>query len=80
MGNFINEIKRRQMLKAVVAYLVVAFLFAQVGLATFPVMRLPDWTINALLLVLVLLFPYAMYKAWTQGGEAEKDPEAAGSS
>jgi hypothetical protein len=80
MGNFINEIKRRQMLKAVVAYLVVAFLFAQVGLATFPIMRLPDWTINALLLVLVLLFPYAMYKAWTQGSEAEKDPEAAGSS
>ena len=74
MGNFFNEIKRRQMLKAVCAYLVVAFLFTQIGIATFPVMRLPDWTIDALLLVLALLFPVAMYKAWTQGNEAEIDP------
>ncbi|MGI9257993.1 MAG: hypothetical protein ACR2QQ_04090 [Gammaproteobacteria bacterium] len=80
MGNLFNEIKQRQMFKAFFAYLVVAFLFIQIGIATFPVMRVPDWTITALLLVLALLFPVAMYKAWTQGDRAEKDAEGTGSS
>ena len=80
MGNVFKEIKQRQMFKAVVAYLVVAFLFAQIGIATFPVMRLPDWTIDALLWVLGLLFPVAMYKAWTQGSEVQKESEETGAS
>ncbi len=75
MGNLLNELKRRQMLKAVVAYFVVAFLFIQIGFATFPIMRLPEWTVDALLLVLGLLFPFAMYKAWSQGDETEQDRE-----
>ena len=77
MANFFSELKRRQMLKAVAAYLVVAFLFAQIGIATFPIMRLPEWTIDALLVVLTALFPFAMYKAWRQGSEAEIDEKGA---
>ncbi len=73
MGSLFYEFKRRQMLKAVVAYFVVAFLFAQIGIATFPVMRLPEWAVDALLVVLALLFPVAMYKAWVQGDAAEEN-------
>ncbi|MFL2545804.1 MAG: hypothetical protein ACJ0SL_00270 [Candidatus Rariloculaceae bacterium] len=65
MGGFIEELRRRQIFKAVVVYIVVAWLFVQIGVATFPVMRLPEWTADALVIVLTLAFPAAMFMAWT---------------
>ncbi len=72
MGSFFSELRRRQIPKAVVAYVFVAWLFTQIGIATFPVMRLPEWTTDALIILLVLAFPVAMYTAWTQDDRARK--------
>jgi adenylate cyclase len=66
MGSFFKELKRRQILKAVIVYAVVAYLFSQIGLATFPVMRLPEWTFQAFVVLLLLAFPVAMFMAWTK--------------
>jgi adenylate cyclase len=73
MGSFFKELKRRQIFKAVIAYAVVAYLFAQIGLATFPVMRLPEWTVPALVVLLLLAFPVAMFMAWTKEDQERKE-------
>ncbi len=69
---FLQELRRRQIFKAVAAYLVVAWLFTQIGAATFPVMRLPEWTLDALIVLLALAFPMAMFMAWTNGDRARE--------
>jgi len=65
MRSFFRELRRRQIPKAIGAYGLVAWLFTQIGTATFPVMRLPDWTTGALVILLVLAFPVALFMAWT---------------
>ncbi len=65
MRSFFKELNRRQIFKAVVAYLIVAFLFVQIGKEIFPVMRLPEWAVNALIVLLALAFPVAMFMAWS---------------
>lgn len=72
MRAFLRELRQRQIPKAVAAYVVVAWLFTQIGIATFPVMRLPDWTADALIVLLVLAFPVAMSMAWTNAARARK--------
>ena len=72
MGSLLEEAKRRQILKAVIAYVFVAYIFAQICIATFPVMRLPEWTIQALIILLVLAFPVAIFMAWTKEDEERK--------
>lgn len=66
MRNLLEELKRRQIAKAVIVYAFVAWVFVQIGVYTFPVMGLPDWTATALAVALILAFPYAVYKAWRQ--------------
>ena len=73
MFSFLRELKRRQIYKAVAAYIVVAWLFTQIGAATFPVMRLPEWTLNALIVLLALAFPIAMFMAWTANEDRAQD-------
>ena len=60
MRSFLQELKRRHIVKAVVAYVLVAGLFTQIGVTTFPVIRFPAWTADALIILLVLAFPVAM--------------------
>ena len=72
MGSFFSELRRRQIPKAIVAYLFVAWLFTQIGIATFPVMRLPEWTTDALIVLLVLAFPVAMSIAWSHADRVGK--------
>ena len=72
MGSFFSELRRRQIPKAIIAYVFVAWLFTQIGIATFPVMRLPEWTTEALIILLVLAFPVAMYSAWAQDDPVRK--------
>jgi hypothetical protein len=70
--SFLHELRRRQIFKAVVVYFVIAWLFTQIGAATFPVMRLPEWTLDALIVLLALAFPVAMFIAWTAEDRARK--------
>jgi len=64
MINFFKEFNKRQMHKAIFSYLLVTWLFVQIGLYTFPMMRLPQWSTNALIIIFIILFPYAMIKSW----------------
>jgi len=63
MGLF-KELKRRNVFKVGIAYLVLAWIVVQVTDAAVPALHLPDW-VNSLVFFLGLLgFPFALFFAW----------------
>ncbi len=61
---FFAELKRRNVYKVAVAYVVVAWLLVQVATQTFPFFEIPNWVVRAVILVLCLGFPVALVLAW----------------
>src|SRR2546423_2217977 len=62
--NFFAELKRRNVYKVAVAYVLVAWALSQ-GLAQLlPVFELPNWTVRLLIVLLILGFPVALIFAW----------------
>jgi len=58
------ELKRRNVIKVAIAYAIVAWLLIEVSATTFPILRLPDWTITLVTALLLLGFPVAIFFAW----------------
>lgn len=58
------ELKRRNVYRVAVAYLVVSWLAVQVGDTLAPALRLPDWVNSALLFFLIVGFPIALVLSW----------------
>ena len=63
MGLF-DELRRRNVYRAAVAYIVVAWLVLQVADITFDIIGAPLWAKQAVLAVLVLGFPVAILLSW----------------
>jgi adenylate cyclase len=63
-GNFFAELKRRNVYKAAVAYLVVAWLLIQASSIFLPAFDAPSWVIKIVLIFLVLGFPIALVFSW----------------
>jgi TolB-like protein len=61
---FWAELKRRNVYKVAVAYLIVAWLLAQVASVVAPELSLPDWVTPLVILLLILAFPIALLLAW----------------
>ena len=64
MGNFLAELKRRQIYRVAAAYAVLAWLLLQIVNNTAPVLDLPPWVARSFLLLLVLGLPVALFFAW----------------
>jgi TolB-like protein/Tfp pilus assembly protein PilF len=62
--SFFNELKRRNVFRVGIAYVVIAWLLAQVADLAFENFGTHDWAIKTLLLILVLGFPLALFFAW----------------
>jgi TolB-like protein/Tfp pilus assembly protein PilF len=63
-GNFFSELKRRNVYKVAVAYLVAGWALAQ-GLAqVLPVFSVPNWVIQLLVVLIVMGLPVALGLAW----------------
>jgi TolB-like protein len=62
--NFFAELKRRNVYKVAVAYVVVAWLIIQVATQVFPFFEIPNWAIRLVVLLLILGFPVALILAW----------------
>ena len=63
--NFFAELKRRNVYKVAVAYLVGAWLiFVQVAAQVLPLFEIPTWALRLLVLLFVLGFPAALILAW----------------
>lgn len=64
MGNLFNELKRRNVFKVAVAYLVVGWLTVQVVASISPMLELPDIFGKMVLVALLIGFPIALLFAW----------------
>src|SRR5450432_2706837 len=62
--NFFGELKRRNVYKVAVAYLVVAWLFVQAASIFLPAFDAPPWVMKAVIIFLLLGFPVALVLAW----------------
>jgi len=61
---FFGEVKRRNVYKVAVAYIVVCWALAQGIAQVFPVFDVPNWTVRLIVLLMVIGFPIALIFAW----------------
>ena len=78
MHDFLQELKRRNVVRVGVAYVVIAWLRAQVAELALDSFDAPTWVMKAILLVLALGLPLALFFAWAfeltpDGIKKEKD-------
>lgn len=64
MNRLWEEIKRRNLVRVGLAYLVVGWLILQVGAIAAPALQLPDWTLAFLIFILMAGLPLALLLAW----------------
>ena len=62
--NFFAELKRRNVYKVAVAYIVVGWALAQGIAQVFPVFDVPNWAIRLIVLLIIIGFPIALVIAW----------------
>jgi TolB-like protein/Flp pilus assembly protein TadD len=62
--SFFTELKRRNVYKVAVAYVVAAWLVIQVATQVFPFFEVPNWAVRLVVLILALGFPIALVMAW----------------
>jgi len=63
-GSFVQELKRRNVFRVAIIYILVSWLLMQIGDVMFPALRLPEWTTTLLVAFLLLGFPVALIFAW----------------
>ncbi len=76
--SFFTELKRRNVLKLVLAYMAVGWLLISIGDILMPLLDAPDWLFRALLLVVAIGLPTVAILAWVfeltpEGLKLEKD-------
>lgn len=65
MGSFINELRRRGVIRAMAGYLVAAWLILQVVAAVENAAALPPWSDGLALILLVAGFPLVLFLTWS---------------
>ena len=63
-GNFFGELKRRNVYKVAVAYLVGGWALSQGIAQILPVFDVPTWVIRVLVMLIIIGFPIALIFAW----------------
>ena len=64
MKKFIEELKRRNVIKATIAYLVVAWILQQVFTNLLPLFDAPDWILKTITLILIIGLPVWIVISW----------------
>jgi TolB-like protein/cytochrome c-type biogenesis protein CcmH/NrfG len=80
-GNFLSELKRRNVYKVAVAYAVASWLLIQIATQVFPFFEIPNWAVRLVVLVLIAGFPVALVFSWAfeitpEGIKRETEVEA----
>ena len=78
MGNIFSELKRRNVIRVALAYIVAAWLLLQVADVVLNNIEAPEWVFQTILLVVALGFPLGLIFAWAyeltpEGLKKEKD-------
>src|SRR5215831_10555756 len=63
-GSFFSELKRRNVYKVAVAYIVAGWALAQGIAQVFPVFDVPNWAIRLVVILIIIGFPVAVVLAW----------------
>ncbi len=63
-SNFFGELKRRQIYRGGVMYVVAGWVIVQVSTTLFPIFNIPDWAIRLVVVALLLGFPLALVALW----------------
>jgi len=64
LGNFFGELKRRNVYKVAIAYIVGGWALAQGIAQVFPVFDVPNWIVRLIVFLIVIGFPIALIFAW----------------
>ena len=80
--SFVEELKRRNVIKVAIAYVIVAWLLLQVADVMLPTFGSPAWVMQAFTFLLILSFPLALLFAWAfeltpDGVKRERDVDPA---
>jgi hypothetical protein len=62
--SFFNELKRRNVFRVGIAYLIGSWLLAQIAELLLDTFKAPDWTMQFIVVVLMIGFPIALFFAW----------------
>jgi TolB-like protein/phage shock protein PspC (stress-responsive transcriptional regulator) len=63
-GNIFAELKRRNVYKIAVAYIVAGWALAQGIAQVFPVFDIPNWIVRLIVVLIIIGFPFALIFAW----------------
>jgi len=63
-SNFFSELKRRQIYRGGVMYVVAGWVIVQVSTTLFPIFNIPEWAIRLVVVALMLGFPLALVALW----------------
>ena len=62
--SFFEELKRRKVFRVTSTYAVVAWVIMQIGEVVFPALRLPEWVLSTVVILLLIGFPIVIIFAW----------------
>ena len=62
--SLMTELKRRNVFRVGVAYAIVAWLLIEITATTFPILKLPDWSVTLVTALVLIGFPLALIVAW----------------
>jgi len=74
LPSFLSELKRRQIYRGGVMYVVAGWVIVQVATTVFPYFSIPGWAIRLLVVVILLGFPVALVALWMF--ESSTDPDS----
>ena len=82
--SFIKELKRRNVIRVAIAYAIAAWLLIEITATTFPILKLPDWSVTLVTVLVLIGFPLALIFAWAfeltpEGLKKEKEVDRSGS-
>src|SRR5437588_12470675 len=80
--NFFAELKRRNVYKVAVAYIIAGWALSQGIAQVFPVFDIPNWIIRFIVVLIIIGFPIALVLAWAfeltpEGLKRTEDVDAA---
>ncbi len=64
MASLLKEMKRRNVFRVAVGYMVLAWVVLQITDLAAPALLLPEWTLSFVILMGILGFPFALFFAW----------------
>jgi len=76
--SFFHELKRRNVFKVAIAYAIAAWILIEITATTFPILKLPEWTVTLVTVLVLIAFPLTLIFAWAfevtpEGIKKEKD-------